>query len=226
MRVVAIGVALAVSLHTLSAFAQEEIPLEQQPGVTIVPAPQTTMPPPPQAAPTVVAQVAVEAPPPPRRVHRWYGFQTLIVDTAIFAIGTVGLAVNEPTLTTVGITGYFIGGPIIHWSHGHVGKGFGDFGLRCAFPVGGLAVGAIIGVIAMPRDNSSKASDIVTAGVAVGAVAGVLAAFAFDALVLADDTVTDGPDEARARLEKPSYTLLPQVALGKNATTLGVAGTF
>jgi hypothetical protein len=64
----------------------------------------------------------------PRR--RWYGWQTLLVDGASIGLLVLGVAADDRGAGRLGALGYFFGAPIVHWSHGHVGKGFASLGLR------------------------------------------------------------------------------------------------
>jgi hypothetical protein len=71
--------------------------------------------------------------------REWYGWQIMITD----AIG-VALVVPQLTFATnttlgadlgfAGFATYALGGPIVHWSHGAVGKGFGSLALRIGAP--------------------------------------------------------------------------------------------
>jgi hypothetical protein len=73
------------------------------------------------------------------RERRWYGWQTLATDGAsvlllVLAAGydprtSSGRTARDYMLGT-GLVGYYLGAPIVHFSHGHVGKGFGSFGIR------------------------------------------------------------------------------------------------
>jgi hypothetical protein len=79
----------------------------------------------------------------------WYGNQTLIVDGAAIAAGAAAFAVagphqNQGLATTLGVVagyGYLFGGPMIHWWHGHLERGFGSLGLRFFVPLATFAIG-------------------------------------------------------------------------------------
>lgn len=82
----------------------------------------------------------------------------------------------------VGIGGYFLAGPILHWSQGNAAKGFASLVLRVGMPI----VGALVSSIPCMRSNSCN-SDII--GFAFfGAIAGALGAVAIDAGALAYGT--------------------------------------
>jgi hypothetical protein len=74
----------------------------------------------------------------PASGRQWYGWQTLIVDAAGLGLGAYGIMRPRPegeenplsTPLTIGmgawLTGMFIA-PVVHFTHGNVGKGFLDF---------------------------------------------------------------------------------------------------
>jgi hypothetical protein len=82
-------------------------------------------------------------PPRPAPTTRWYGYQTLSTDGVALGFGALALTAGSHdkylVVTSLGL--YGLGAPIIHFAHGHVGKGFGDLGMR----VGMMALGAVIG---------------------------------------------------------------------------------
>jgi hypothetical protein len=115
--------------------------------------------------------------------RHWYGWQTLVVD-AIPALGLIGVAANQRSSDTDGIvialvTTYFLGGPIVHAAHGHVGKALLSVGIRSLGPLlilagadadnGGNGAGApliVLGVLAIPAaiaiDSAAIAREDVT----------------------------------------------------------------
>src|SRR5262245_14666089 len=96
------------------------------------------------------AQPSATSPPPPPSTDPaggevWYGWQTLIVGgisgaAAVVAIGLgedgSGVVLGAP----VGLGGFVFGGPIVHWAHGRVGRGFAVLGMN----VGVAGVGAAL----------------------------------------------------------------------------------
>ena len=163
---------------------------------------------------------------------KWYGWETLLVDGAALTLGSVLMAAGDDYDTTglgagVLITGYAVGGPIVHWSNGQVGKGFASLGLRLGAPIvvgfGGLAFGALLGAGAC-----NGTSDCVTGGAAVGAALGVIvggaAAIAIDSAALARKRVlvTDEPQEQGKIRWQPTAGYDPK----RQAATIGVGGTF
>ncbi|WP_394836532.1 hypothetical protein LVJ94_06455 [Pendulispora rubella] len=122
--------------------------------------------------------------------RHWIGYQTVIVDVASLVSAAGGLAFvpkiegdsgaseGAPVvvLMGLGIMGYVFGGPIVHWTHERLGKGFLSLGFRIAGPLAGLGVGALIPTLVGPGDN--------LAGSLIGASAGAGLAMVLDATLL------------------------------------------
>ena len=115
---------------------------------------------------------------------RWYGYQPLVIDVAsatmftagVFAVARDGDDTSAATPILLGLGGYVLGGPIVHWAHGHVLKGFVDLGLRLALPLVGLGLGTLVTDVFGPRTNDT--------GAFAGTLAGVGAAMVADAAIL------------------------------------------
>ena len=164
----------------------------------------------------------------PRSQHRhWYGWQTLIVDgMSILVVPVVAAKADSSAGTGLAVGGYFLGGPIVHWAHGQVGKGFGSLGLRVGLPV----AGALGGMLAARAASDCISYCSVAFGL-IGGAFGVAAALVIDPAVLAYERVDEEPSVARAR-QKPAPAL-SRVALSPLAAPrkeggfdLGVGGTF
>jgi hypothetical protein len=89
------------------------------------------------------------APPPEPRAASttsWYGYQTLATDGVALALALSTIPTKNGATTQgfgVGaLTMYGVGAPIVHFSHGHVGKGFLDLGLRIGIPIAFGFIGA------------------------------------------------------------------------------------
>ena len=82
-------------------------------------------------------------------VERWYGWQTIVatVATDVVAVASIVNKKFEPAI--IAISAHMIAGPIVHWAHGHVGRGFGVLGLNLGF----TAVGLVSGIF-FPRNTS------------------------------------------------------------------------
>ena len=158
-------------------------------------------------APPVVEAAAppaqVEAPAPAGQVYApakpatpqmtWYGWQTLIADGA--AAGLLGLTLlssdggGAELLGTASFVTYLVGGPIVHWSHGHGWTGFGSLAARVGFPLGGALVGVLIGAAACGSSEDEFIPCPVAFG-AVGLLGGMVAAPVVDAAIIAREPVT------------------------------------
>lgn len=146
----------------------------------------------------------------------WYGWQTLLLDTASLAFLAGGIATdasgNGEGFFYASVAAY-ASPPIVHMAHGHVGKAFGDFGLRLGLPllfvIGGFAAGG--------QNIRSQ-----LAGAVVGGLTGLGAASAIDAAWLARETVSVEPTTATG-----SMTWSPRLALTPSGgASVGVGGSF
>jgi hypothetical protein len=117
----------------------------------------------------------------------WYGWQILLIDGGATLTGIAAATSSNSTaggaLGVVALAAYMLGGPIVHWSHGNVGRGFASLGLRVALPTVGL-VAAGVGA-----KNDPGNGDGLAPGAAVGLLvvlpAGIIAASAIDTSALA-----------------------------------------
>jgi hypothetical protein len=175
----------------------------------------------PTAAPGHPPPPAYEAR--PRTETKWYGWQTLLVDGAALTTSMLLLSVNNDDAhaasAVVGLGGYALGGPIVHWSNGQVGKGFASLGLRVGAPVLGALTGAIVLLPVSDSDNLASA-----VGAIFGTIAGTAAAVAIDSAALARKRVTVTHDEAK----RPTVQWTPTAGYDKKreAFSVGVGGTF
>lgn len=87
----------------------------------------------------------VPLPPRPKMKTVWYGWQSLIGIVAGDVLTFTGGVANAGALSYIGIAGHVLSGPIVHWTHGHVGKGFAALGLNVGVPLVGGGLGAVIG---------------------------------------------------------------------------------
>lgn len=199
-------------------------PAPAPPSAQSAPPPAAQSVPPPQPyAPHGQAPFApgYPPPPPPQTESRWYGWQTLIADGASLAAFGAGVAGAGGTAGGVGVTGLFLGAPIIHWGHGHVGKGFGSLALRALPPIVG-AVLIIDGCGSGCFDGgdgkqSGQNSAEQTLGVLL-LVAWLPTAISVDAAVLAYEDVPVRPS--------PAVTWTPSITPMRGGATLGASGTF
>ena len=76
-----------------------------------------------------------------RGQRHWYGWQVLLVDLGALAFSGAALGSGSTALTYVAGGIQLFGPPIVHWSHGRVGAGFGSMGIRVALPLLGALVG-------------------------------------------------------------------------------------
>ncbi len=162
-----------------------------------------------------------------QRVTRedWYGWQSLIAQGGALAFmmfsGSVASGQNN-SLGSAGIllgaSGLYLGGPVVHWSHGHVGKGFAALGLN----VGGTLAGGFAGAALMCGSSchGGGGEDFgPLVGLVLGSTLGFLTALVVDDAVLARETVVE--DAAKA-----SLTWVPSLRIGRDSTTVGLGAAF
>jgi hypothetical protein len=188
------------------------------------------------------------APEAPKPQTTFYGYQTLATDGVALALMLPAMLSKEsPTRQGFGVgalTMYGLGAPIVHFSHGHVGKGFLDLGLRVALPIALLYAGAGLGSLSGPC--SSNAGSTTSPGcpsgesfnldgpVILGAIAGffigVIGASSIDAGILAresapPDAATPPPPRSWTSSLQPAVGVVPEKGGGTRAT-FGLTGAF
>jgi hypothetical protein len=157
----------------------------------------------------------------------WYGYQTLATD-AVAGLLAIPALTSSSSATQQGFgvgtaVMYGVGAPLVHFSHGRVGAGFADLGIRAAAPL----LGALVGFAAGGGGFASIGGAVEGFGVGMGG------AVAVDAALLAyDPASTDAPAApAPVRPAAKAATLEPAVAVtpertGGTRATVGVLGTF
>lgn len=149
--------------------------------------------------------------------RRWYGWQILIPDLAgglLTSIGGVVGGTGGLALSITGSTVAFFGGPIVHWAHGHVGRGFASmFGLRLGLPVAGALLGLGIGYGA---GNP-------TLGASLGAAVGALTGLIVDIAALAYDDPVANVRASRNGLRMSPYAMYDAE---RRAALVGLQGRF
>jgi hypothetical protein len=181
---------------------------------------------------------------------RWYGFETLAVDGAALAMSIPAIAANNAGMQTgflIATTlAYGLGGPIVHFTHGQLGKGFLDLGMRLALPFATGLLGFALGASSYQAPSCSPGAscglgnafaqlDAEAEGVTIGGLLGIAGAVTVDAVVLAREPIggTSGAHEPEpapvqqaftSRIE-PALGLVPERQGGARAM-VGLVGTF
>jgi len=145
-----------------------------------------------------------------KKTH-WYGWQTLLglAVTDILLMGG-GIAARESVPVLIGYLARPLVPPVIHWAHGHVGKGFGSLGLNVGGP---LTLGLIGSLISQAgSDGRCGMFGCGTPGLAAGLLIGGLAAPIIDVAVLSNEEVLvpAEPDGTKP----PSVMLVPIFSVG------------
>jgi hypothetical protein len=151
----------------------------------------------------------------------WYGWQVLLADASWMALApTVGLSTKSVGAGVVtGISGFFILAPLVHLAHGN-DKSFGSsVALRAGAPFGGAFAGLLLAL----SSDGGNLNDKLLGGLAVGAGIGVVAATVVDAAFMATKT-TVVPTPMHAPTS--SFRISPHVDVRPQQQSLGVVGTF
>lgn len=200
----ALALVVLVSITTASAIARADDEDDDAPMI-VVEAPQ----PDPVAAP---------APEPIRRTPaRWvdvsYSSQTLLLDGVAVAMFVPGVTTRTSPLPGLGLLTYWLGPPIVHLTHGNIGKGFADLGIRTVAPFVFMLPGLMTAAALTANASAETRRDALDVGGYTGLALGCAFAMAVDALVLAKDRV---PAERAYFRDDAKLRLAPN----------GVAGAF
>jgi len=216
----------AAALLCASSHAQADTQgTPNQPPEALPPADSPPAPPPPPVQVQVVPTYGQYEQRRHREKTHWYGWQNLIVDGGVIVGGLVLTGATNEAGGVVLVTGYFFGGPIVHWSHGQVGRGFASLGIRVAAPL--LFAG--LGYAVFQRDGSGDLRGL--AGAILGFGLGVLSAIVIDAAALAYEKVDDEDEDARAltrrRQAQRTFTWSPWAApRTEGGGMIGLSGTL
>jgi hypothetical protein len=141
----------------------------------------------PPAVPTTVAAASVPTKAPDAS---WYGWQMLIgfgaSDASLLWSSVASQVGGEPFgFFAAGWVGHLITGPVTHWAHGHVGKGFASLGLTLGAGIVGAAAGVGLGAAANTTCNSGNCIPPgIVYGFFIGGGVGVVAINIVDVLIL------------------------------------------
>jgi hypothetical protein len=148
------------------------------------------------------------------RPHRWYGWQTLLVDTASIGLLVAGAVSESSALETTGFGMYVFGGPVVHGFHGRADMVLLDGGVRFGAP-------ALLGSTGYILESSNCGSLFCGfAGLGAGIVAGMVTAITLDAAVLAREPSPVKPGSAAIT------GIAPMVDVRSGTTGLAVTGLF
>lgn len=201
-----------------AAPARPPEPTTPAPGPAPLPEPVPPVASTPQQ-PAVTSRELNELEQPAAPKKRWYGWQTIAADAGWIACAVLASEEDNGTLGNLAVAGYFLGGPIVHWGHGHVGKGFASLGLRLA-PIGLLTL-ALIAYVAEDTEDEGLFHDPgpVSTTLFVAAALMVPGAMVIDAAALAYE-------EAEPEETKWSPRLSPWYRPRTHAGGLSLTGTF
>jgi hypothetical protein len=175
-------------------------------------------------------ETEVNAAPAPlkRPGKQWYGYQTLAVDGGALSLAFFGLVYDSPWVTRVGVGTYALGPPLVHAAHERAGAAFASLGIRVVAPPAGMLAGFGLGWVVGGglSDGNGWAALLVGAGGAIlGGTAGYVGAVALDAGALAYESAPS-PAEASRDARKVRVHVQPTLAIARQGTSVGLAGTF
>jgi len=161
-----------------------------------------------------------------RSHRRWYGWQVLLVDLGALAFSAAALAADSRALVYTAGAVQFFGPPIVHWTHGRVGAGFGSMGMRLALPLLGAFVGygtteCTVRYSSYGYASGEDCSDQSTALV-IGLAAGQIIASVLDIAALSYET--DSVATARRAPRGPQWSA--SIVPTPHGLQLGVGGSF
>ena len=114
----------------------------------------------------------------------------------------------------VGVLGLIFGGPILHWTHGHVGRGFAVLGMNLGL---GSGLGALGGVILGGGNDAG-----VLLGAGGGALLGLVVANILNAAAFSYDEVPN----PRLRLRAARVNVVPRLDVTPGGAQLVLLGSF
>lgn len=183
-------------------------------------------------------------PPEPRWVlpqRQFYGWQFLLMDAVALGLAAGAIPATDAAeggLLAAAFTLGAFSGPIVHWAHGHGGRGFGSLGIRVGLTGVMMLIGLPIDAIRATSISGSGFGISVSSRPLDGGAMGVLGTIGFltasivDAAALAFDTIPPTQQTTRASQpvarRRPNVLWTPFASAHRNNTgmTLGVSGLF
>jgi hypothetical protein len=153
--------------------------------------------------------------------YGWQNFTAVGLSASVFATGILLAEDGDagPVVMGFGIVGYVLGGPIIHWSHGYVGKGFASLALHLFIPASTTFVGALAGC------SSGDGLSGCVVGTLIGWQIGIVIPPIIDGTALGWHAPQQDAAGARSRRSaRPTWRLAP--AVGPSTRGLAISGSF
>jgi hypothetical protein len=123
-----------------------------------------------------------------------YGGAVFLADLSAIGLGILGAATQNPGWAVAGLATYGLGGPVVHFAHGNIERGFGSLVLRLIVPATAGYVAGLIGVEASKGCQGEVCGlSYGLTGAAIGLGLGVIAASAIDVAVLSHDDAPEDP---------------------------------
>jgi hypothetical protein len=116
----------------------------------------------------------------------------------------------------IGVAGYFLAPPAVHFAHRNVWQGFASLGLRIAGPFVGGAIGT---AVANCGDDDDRRDWCGVVPITLGVFAGILGAMIVDAAVFARE-------EVPRRSTAANFTWSPALRLDRHGASVAMGGHF
>jgi hypothetical protein len=171
----------------------------------------------------------------------WYGWQTLIADTADIGLVLVALKTSDSSSTgaavALGAVGFIMPAPLIHFAHGQGVRAAISVGLRLGLPLllggAGMITGeGSCGGSSPPASGSVDLSGLQCIGEAVqGGVIGAAVGMGFAVLIDASALAWAPRDRAAAAAPGPALQWMPTAGVAydlghRGAPTVGIGVAF
>jgi hypothetical protein len=140
-------------------------------------------------------------------------------------VSPAGDGAGAPLTIPVAMGGMILGGPIVHWGHGRIARGFGVLGLHFgAAALVGMTGGAIACSFGACQGSFGSLGFLL--GMSFGAPIGSVAAFIIDVTLLSFEEVPDPNERDESKSRRPALSLVPSVDIAPGRGVFGLAGTF
>jgi hypothetical protein len=141
----------------------------------------------PLSAPVELGSAKTSPPPSLSPQESWYGWKILTSGGASVAVSLGSFSDFDPvtsfSMRLIGITGYALGGPIIHGVYGSMGKAAASFGINLLSP-------ALLGAIGFGLGAAEGSDYGALAGLVIGVPIGMISAVLVDSFALGYEPIT------------------------------------
>jgi hypothetical protein len=161
---------------------------------------------------------------------QWTGWQTLVVDAGWLGLTVATAPKSGPAATAIALSGYSLGGPIVHVVQGRSDAAWIDLAVRVGAPLVAGALGYGIGVASFggcsPGEWLCGRDFSGLAGASLGVLVAGIGAIVFDAAALGRERVAHDGDTSTTPPPAP-VRWSPHIAVSpRGEPSVGVGGAF